>query len=257
MNARIEVHENIAIEVDLSKPLAISIPIKNGSNNPNCYWAEDVKFEIIRTDDFVGSVAEGGSVNYQKLTITPHGNGTHVECYGHITNSGTTVSSQLNNYHFYTQLVSLTPELTKDGDSIIQLNDKLKKLSFEGVKAFIIRTLPNNEEKLTRSYSGTNPTYLSKELIDFLVSKGIDHLLIDLPSLDKEIDSGVLASHNAFWGLPNNIRAHATVTELVYIPDYIPDGNYLLNLQTIDLEMDAAPCKPTLYTIENFIILNT
>lgn len=256
MKARIEVHKNIEIEVDLNKPISISIPIRNGSNNPNCYWADEVKFEVIRAGDFVGSVAEGGSVNYQKLTITPHGNGTHVECFGHITNSGTTVSSQLKNYHFYAQLISLEPEESSDGDFIIQMNEQLSALSFEGVKALVIRTLPNNKEKLSRAYSGTNPPYLSKELIEFIVSKGIEHLLIDLPSLDKEIDGGVLAAHNAFWGLPDNIRTYSTVTELVFVPDNISDGNYLLNLQTIDLEMDAAPCKPILYEIENLIILN-
>lgn len=255
MIAHIGIHEKAAIEVDLNKPIDISIPIKNGDNNPNCYWAEDVRFETIRAEGFVGSVAEGGSVNYQKLTLTPHGNGTHVECYGHITNSGTTVSSQLKNFHFYAKLITLTPEKSTNGDLVIQLNDVVKQTNWEGIKALIIRTFPNDREKLVRSYSGTNPPYFSKELIEYIVDKGIEHLLVDLPSLDKEVDGGVLAAHNAFWALHGQLRKNATITELVYVRDTIPDANYLLNLQTINLEMDAAPCKPTLYAIEKFIPL--
>ena len=65
---------------DLQQPVDISLPLKEGAENPNCYWAEPVKFETIVADNFIGSVQRGGPVNYQKLTLTPHGNGTHTEC---------------------------------------------------------------------------------------------------------------------------------------------------------------------------------
>ena len=257
MIARITINDLQAIEVDLNQPIDISIPIKEGSNNPNCYWAEPVKFETIRSDGFVGSVAEGGSVNYQKLTITPHGNGTHIECYGHISNSGATIFSQLKSYHFYAKLSTLSPEKVANGDQVIKLTPEIEKENWNDVKALIIRTTPNNENKRTRSYSGKNPAYLSEELIRFIVKKGIEHLLIDLPSLDKEVDGGALMAHKAFWGFPNGIRKYATVTELIFVRNDIPDANYLLNLQTIGLEMDAAPCKPTLYSIQKLITLNS
>lgn len=257
MKAQINISITKAIMVDLDHPIQISIPIKNGTENPNCYWAEPVKFETIKADGFIGSVAKGGPVNYQKLHITPHGNGTHIEGYGHITNSGATINNQLNTYHFYSKLVTLTPTRENNGDLIIELNEDIKALDWGNIKALIIRTSPNSESKLIKNYSGSNPPYLSALLIEFIVKKGIDHLLVDLPSVDKEADGGALLSHNAFWGLPENARIQSTITELIYVADEIEDGNYFLNLQTINLEMDAAPCQPTLYKIEEFIEITT
>jgi hypothetical protein len=40
-----------------------------------------------------------------------------------------------------------------------------------------------------------------------------------------------------------------TVTELIYAPDPIPDGHYLLNLQVAPLLADAAPSRPVLYPV--------
>lgn len=257
MIAQIAITDSQAIEVDLSEPLDISIPIREGGENPNCYWAEEVKFETIRADGFVGSVKEGGSVNYQKLTYTPHGNGTHVECYGHITDSGATVNRQLKKFHFYAKLISIKPEVAPNGDLVLTFDKKYDQLNWESVTALIIRTLPNSTDKLTRTYTGTNPPYVSKELIEFIVEKNIEHLLIDLPSLDKEIDGGALVAHKTFWGISDEIRTLSTITELVYVPNSIPDENYLLNLQSISLEMDAAPCKPVLFSIKKIISLKS
>jgi len=256
MKAQINISTTKDIIVDLKKPLSISIPIKNGSENPNCYWADDVKFKTIKAEGFIGSVAEGGSVNYQSLEITPHGNGTHIEGYGHITDSGETINNQLTTYHFYAKLISLTPTKNKNGDFTLELTEELKSNDWKNVKSLIIRTLPNDNSKLSKKYSGTNPPYVSTQLMEFIVSQGIEHLLIDLPSVDKEVDEGALKSHKAFWKLPNNIRKNATITELIYVDDRILDGFYLLNLQTINLEMDAAPCNPTLYKVEDYITIS-
>ena len=64
-----------------------------------------------------------------------------------------------------------------------------------------------------------------------LVEQGINHFLIDLPSVDKEIDGGVLAAHHAFWEHPDNTNLERTITELIYVPEEIKDGLYLMNLQ--------------------------
>ena len=69
---------------DPAAPLDISLPLAPGNDQVNCFWAEPVQFDTIRVGSFVGSVALGGSTNYQRLHVTPHGNGTHTECYGHI-----------------------------------------------------------------------------------------------------------------------------------------------------------------------------
>ena len=69
------------------------------------FLADPVIFETIRSGNFIGSVREGGSVNYQKLHITRHGNGTHTECYGHILDDETaTIHSCHTEFHFIGRL---------------------------------------------------------------------------------------------------------------------------------------------------------
>ena len=64
----------------------------------------------------------------------------------------------------------------------------------------------------------------------FLREKGVKHLLIDLPSVDKEKDEGKLLSHHAFWNTSGKVRLDATITEFIYVPNTIKDGLYFLNL---------------------------
>ena len=77
----------------------------------------------------------------------------------------------------------------------------------------------------------------------------INHLLTDLPSVDREEDGGKLLAHKAFWKYPEDIRRSATITELVYVPDVVTDGLYLLNVQITSLEVDASPSKPVIYQL--------
>lgn len=235
--------------VDLNKPHDISLPLKQGNENPNCYWADTVSMETIRSGDFIGSVQEGGSVNYQRLSITPHGNGTHTECYGHISSESATLNKCLTEFHFFAEVISVEPEPTASGDSIITRKALTEKVKNKTVQAIIIRTLPNIDAKRTANYSGTNPAYLDHEAAAYLAELGIKHLLIDLPSVDRESDAGKLLAHKAFWQFPERTRKNCTITELVYVADAIPDGLYLLNLQITSLEMDASPSKPVLYNL--------
>lgn len=240
------------LSVDLSKPIDISISLREGSDNPNCYWAEDVKFNTIRMGDFVGSVAEGGPVNYQKLEITPHGNGTHTECYGHISDDKhATIAKCINQSHFMAQLISITPEKI-NGDEVVSWETFKNIVIDPSIQSLIIRTLPNDTTKLSRKYSGTNPPYLDHKIGSFLFDNNIDHLIVDLPSVDREADEGKLSSHKAFWGFPKNIRRHASITELAYVNNNIKDGYYLLNLQTLNIESDASPSRPVIYKVEGY-----
>jgi kynurenine formamidase len=242
------IHKNQAYQFNPNEPLDISLAIKEGNENPNCYYAESPHFETIRAGDFVGSVAEGGSVNYQKISLTPHGNGTHTECYGHISSDkSATIYHCLTKFWFMAEVVSLSPQ-NFGSDLIIRLNDLQGKLK-TSPEALIIRTLPNGETKKIRQYSGTNPPYLEPSIGAFLAEAGVKHLLVDLPSVDKEVDGGKLAVHRGFWQFPEKPRKDCTITELIFVNNQIPDGVYLLNLQIISLLMDASPSKPILYKL--------
>ncbi|MGD1840396.1 MAG: cyclase family protein [Thermonemataceae bacterium] len=236
-------------KVDLSTPLDISIPLQSGKQNPNCYYATPPSFETIKMDGFIGSVQAGGSCNYRKIAFTPHGNGTHTECYGHIAaHPEATIDRCLKNFWFLAVLITVTPTL-QGNDGLITLEHFLEQMPEETVEAVVIRTLPNPTEKLQRQYSGSNPPYLAASIANWLVDRHVVHLLVDLPSVDKEVDGGALAFHKAFWQYPIATREEATITELIYVPDTVIDGLYLLNLQVANIQTDASPSRPVLYRL--------
>jgi kynurenine formamidase len=125
-------------------------------------------------------------------------------------------------------------------------------------RAMVIRTLPNEPAKMRRDYTDGTPPYLSREAAEFLVTRGIEHLVVDLPSIDRAHDEGLLTAHRVFFGLPRGShslesagRAGSTVTELAFIPDEIADGPYLLQIQAPALGGDAVPSRPLLYILES------
>jgi hypothetical protein len=159
----------------------------------------------------------------------------------------------LKKFHFIAKLLSVYPTRTDSGDRVILRQQLEEALEHGEAEALVIRTLPNETDKLRRHYSGTNPPYLHHEAVEYLVGCGIEHLLIDLPSVDREEDEGKLLAHKAFWKYPGTVEAgrrHCTITELIYVPDEIPDGLYLLQMQITSLEIDASPSKPVLYSIK-------
>jgi hypothetical protein len=127
---------------------------------------------------------------------------------------------------------------------------QLETLSKWTTDGLIVRTLPNGEEKKTRKYTGTNPPWFDVEAMRWMVDKGYRHLLTDLPSVDPEVDGGVLEGHRAFWNTAGEIRSGCTITEMIFVPENVPDGLYLLDLHTVALELDASPSRPMLYHME-------
>lgn len=242
--------------IDTDKGFDISLPLSNDLHNPRAWYVQPPKFEPVRSDGFVGAVAEGGSVNFRNIFFNPHGHGTHTECLGHITEKVYSVNEHLNKSFFTAVLITVTPEKVwneedRTEDEIITKKQLKKLLSGVTAEALVIRTLPNSMEKKSKNYSASNPPFIDAEAIGILDTAGIEHLLIDLPSVDREEDGGVLAFHNAFWGVPGNLQFHKTITEFIYIENQVPDGNYILNLQTAPFENDATPSRPVLFKIEN------
>ena len=124
-------------------------------------------------------------------------------------------------------------------------------------KALVIRTIPNDDAKLKRSYMENEPPYFSLEAMEFLVKSGVDHLLVDVPSVDRTFDEGRLNTHHIFWNLEagshetsSGSHFYKTITEMIFVPDELPDGNYLLNLQIGPFVADASPSRPLLYPLK-------
>lgn len=234
---------------NLEKPLDIGLPLEEGYSGVNCFYAPPMEAEPVVAGDFIGSTARGGVVNFLNIRFNPHGNGTHTECVGHIAKEKYTINRCLRQFIFPARLVSLYPVRMENGDRVIGHQQIKEALEGEVPPALVIRTLPNDGFKQRMHYSGTNPPYIDSEAVALLVEAGVEHLLIDLPSVDREEDGGRLLAHKAFWRFPDKIRENCTITELIYVNNSIPDGLYLLNIQIAGFEVDASPSKPVLYAL--------
>lgn len=236
---------------DLSKPMDISIPLVSGSNGPKCFYAPNFMIEPLIAGDFIGSTENGSPVNFKNVFINPHGNGTHTECVGHITLAPFTINECLKEFHFKTLVITVHPTVMENGDRVITKDLVQTALnSIEDISALVVRTLPNDEAKLSIDYSGTNPPYFEAAAVRFVRELGILHLITDLPSLDREEDGGALAAHKAFWGVPDEIDPYMTVTEMVFVPNQITNGIYLCNIQIVSIMSDASPSKVILFDLE-------
>ena len=207
----------IRAEVDLDRYWDLSIPVaREGVSAWNRGRAEIRPYQ---TGNFTGSIRAGAAVNFNDIAFNPHAHGTHTESLGHITEEGVSLLSDPPPPWMLARLVS-------------------------------VRTYPNPTHKTQRDWSGSHPPYLHPDTLAKLAKQGILHVLVDLPSVDPEEDGGALRAHKAFWGLPDSPRQTATITEMIYVPDAVPDGLYLLNLQFGAFENDACPSRPLIFPID-------
>jgi hypothetical protein len=228
---------------DLSIPLAFDAP------QPGFFGVAPAGGVVVAAGSFVGDVRRGGSCNCATYTLTPHCNGTHTECIGHVTSERLSVRDQSIEHFSPALLVSVAsvPAITRDA-----LTTAVAAHDLSHYRALIVRTLPNARSKVERNYDRAPAPYFDAEAMRWIVSHGITALVVDLPSLDRA-DDAELTTHRIFWGLPpgatsaaDATRPTATVTELAFIDDSIADGHYLLNLQVAPFVADAAPSRPIL-----------
>lgn len=230
-------------DFDLTAGIDLSLPLRAGADGPRAWYVPPAAMQPVEEGPWIGSVARGGSVNFYNVWVNPHGHGTHTECLGHITPEHESISSIFNPWC----MARLHTVDTSTGQSI-----QPHQLPAPGPeKALILRTLPNDQAKKTRRWDGYPWPYLSAEAAHLLRQQGIEHLLIDGPSVDPERDEGLLSAHHAFWDVPRNPRHKATITELIFVPDTVPDGLYILNIQMAHWELDAVPSRPVIYPLHH------
>ncbi|WKZ65474.1 MAG: cyclase family protein [Flavobacteriales bacterium] len=246
-------HRGRRFKVDLSQPIDLSLPLAAGDTGPRAWHVGPVAMEPVRMGDRVFAVREGAPVNFRDVRFNPHGHGTHTESVGHISPECHPVGGLLKRYFFTAQMVSVRPEGRRAPDQredrVITLEQLRSVVSERPPEALVIRTLPNDEGAATRQWSGSNPCYLQSTACAWLRSIGVKHLLLDLPSVDREEDGGVLAAHHAFWDFPASVDLERTITELIHVPTAAADGDYLLELQLPHFINDAAPSRPVLYAV--------
>lgn len=245
-------YQSADYKIDLSSPIDISLPLTNTPQNPIAWYLEQPVIEPVRMGEWIGQVKFGSSTNFNNIAFNPHGHGTHTECLGHITEKIYSINQCLQQFFFFAQVISMQPEQV--GSDLVITKSQIEKIR-TNTQALVIRTLPNDFEKRQRKYSNTNPPYLAEDAAIYIRECGVQHLLIDLPSVDREQDEGQLLAHKAFWNVTNiaelnaDARLSATITELIYVDDSVGDGDYFINIQIASFENDASPSKPILYKI--------
>ncbi|MET0988135.1 MAG: cyclase family protein [Steroidobacteraceae bacterium] len=259
-----------AWRADLTRPLDISIPLDFSGSQPSFFGAPRAHAEPLRAGTFTGEMRTGGSCNCSTYSVTPHCNGTHTESVGHITAELHSVHALVEATLLSAQLLTVPTVAGRDAgpetDMVTQPDDRLisaRALSeaasgaiATGARALIIRTLPNPLSKRTRQYDQEPAAYFTSAAMRWIVAQGVQHLIVDVPSLDRADDGGRMLCHRIYWGMPPResserliARPRATVTEMAYVTDEVLDGCYLLNLQIAPFVADAAPSRPVLYPL--------
>ena len=241
-------YADLEFEIDLEAPLDISLPVGRATG-PNAFYLDEARYSTVEAGGFVGDVGRGGSCNVENISFSPHGNGTHTECIGHIDKTHVLVNNLLKKHFFLTRLLTVSTVETETGKVITAPDiESAWPEAMAPEEALVIRTLPNTAAKKNNQYSGQNPAYISKDAMAYINSRGIRHLLTDLPSVDKE-DDAQLTAHHIFFNHDNTPTQPKTITEMVYADDSVTDGLYWLDLQVAGFESDASPSKPILYKV--------
>ncbi len=257
-------------QVNAADPIDISIPLVFNGYQPNTYGVPPATAAAYEDGRFVGDTRRGGSCNFESYRLTPHCNGTHTEGVGHITHQRISIHDILKDAFIPATLITVDPEPSstttescvpsKNPEDVLitakNLYYKLEAAPREFLSALVIRTRPNDDSKIARDYMKTPPPFFSLEAMDYLAELGIKHLLVDVPSLDRLYDEGQLRAHHMFWSLPPGSHdvdevAYSlnTITEMIYVPDRVDDGRYMLTIQIPPFVSDAAPSRPLLFRL--------
>jgi kynurenine formamidase len=262
------------VRVALDRGVSLAIAVDFAGTGPRHFGAPPPASKPYAVGSFSGSVATGASCNCSTLTLIPHCQMTHTESVAHLTRESGDTWRVVPRGLLPAVVVSVVPEPAREssestdpqpwGTDTLITQRRLRAAwpmgrapmnHIEPVAA-IIRTLPNETSKRARDYSELVPPYLTREAVQWLVEKRIEHLVLDVPSVDRTHDEGHLVGHRIFFGLPpgstargDASRSRATVTELAFIPDEVHDGPCILSLAVPAIGGDAVPSQPIVYPL--------
>ncbi len=270
-------HQSNQFEVDMSQGHDISRPVHFlSSPEAEPAFVPRASRKPFSSGDFVGAVERGGPCNVDHLDWIPHCHGTHTETVAHILkypwdtlakdveHTVPVVSDICPKKFFKAALITVEPIKASDSEDTYRpnFNDTDRIVTGQGVEkalatidvgqvdAIVLRT----DETLYSFNSGPGTPFLSVEGMRAIVKSGVDHLLLDLPSVDRLDDDGHLTAHHIFWNVPEHESVatketwlHKTITEMVTIDTALKDGLYLLNLQCAPFVSDASPSRAVIY----------
>src|SRR5436190_4174807 len=206
------------IRAALDRGVSLAIAVDFAGGGPRHFGAAAPSSTPYASGKFTGSVATGASANCSTITLTPHCQMTHTESVAHLTRESGDAWRVVPRGLMPAVVVSVIPEPARESNESTDpqpwATDELitkRRLRaawpmtrpstnpMEPVAA-IVRTLPNDPGKRTRDYTDLVPPYLTREAVEWLVEKRIEHLVLDLPSVDRTHDEGHLVGHRIFFG---------------------------------------------------------
>jgi arylformamidase len=247
------------VSVDLSQPLSLARELDFQAPQPRHFGAPAATARAYSVPGFSGSVSSGASCNCNVISVIPHCNGTHTECAGHLTLERQDAYRVVPAGLVPALLIAVIPvaavDTSETSDPAPRPGDFLiTRSAIE--RGWPVRTPFAPQALIIRTDGAPALPFLTREAAEAIVQRGIRHLVIDLPSLDREHDDGRLTAHRVFFGLPPGVtalqrvaRPEATVTELAHIPTDVAVGHYLLELQVPAWAGDAVPSRPLLYAL--------
>src|SRR6185369_1916224 len=242
---------------------SLALELDFESTHPRHFGAPAASSTPFRTEGFEGEVILGASCNCNSITLIPHCNGTHTESVSHLTLQQVPLHRFVPFEPIPALLLTVLPRAVEDrpgsangsddtdpspqaGDHLLARDDLLAAwqphASFPA-RALLLRTRADLKT--------SNPPYLSRQFARELVMRGIEHLVVDLPSVDRTRDEGRLTAHRVFFVLPPDCtdralatRAACTTTQLANFPARLRDGPCALQLQLPAFSGDAVPSRP-------------
>jgi arylformamidase len=203
--------------IDISRPLKRDTPT----------WPGDTPFNY----EVSWSKEESGSVNVGKITMSIH-TGTHVDAPFHFDNEGRKiVDLDLMLYVGEAKVVDVS------GRETITVDD-FNSVSLEGIKRLLLRTNSwENEDTFPTKISSLHP-----DLPEFLSSKGIKLIGVDVPSVDP-LDSKKLLAHHALHERDIHILEGLDLFG-------VEPGNYELIAMPLKIEgADGSPVRAVLRSL--------
>jgi arylformamidase len=252
-------------EWDLESPIACSVVTRPHGVDVSAWGIPATEARPFAVGEFVAAISAGGSINCDVWTVTIHAAGTHTETVRHIRDEGPFVDE----IHFAPLmrclLLRVRPtSLAASGETYSGTNDPQDPVVTRAAlqtaaaalgptptdfDALLLATGTIGEHSDARFDERPAP-YLTDEAMTWVHDQvHVQHLLVDLPSVDRLWDGGRVSGHHLYWGVDaDGVRTPSrTITEFVRVRADLPSGCYALQLSVAAWHADAAPSRVTLY----------
>ena len=239
---------------------------------PRHFGAPRASARPLRAGDSAAASTRGASCNCEVITLTPHCNGTHTECVGHLTRERARRQGVIPRRLLLAVLLTSSrssPATARESSDPAPRADDLLITRGALERAWPAPPAPRLQARArdphaaqraptsrTRDYAPRRRRTCRARRRSWLVERGIVHLVSMCPrSTAAAMGAGsprTASSSACRRGAARSLEAAAarsTITELAFVPDALADGWYLLSLQVPALGGDAVPCRPLLYPL--------